>query len=155
MSGGDSTSRTTTNGRQKYGTSLHCEHAGSELHIASSMVSIHFGLPCSRKQRQLKEYLMPRRPNTPHSPREYQWAKEPVGSIIRDPLHEAMLMRVSVETSSALSDTERSARHRCASRAMHPSTSFSPRSGMQSTMGDFTSIAQLSFYSLMLGLSSG
>ncbi|TFK92393.1 hypothetical protein K466DRAFT_595244 [Polyporus arcularius HHB13444] len=47
-----------------------------------------------RKQRQLKEYLMPRRPNTPHSPRDYQWAKEPIGSIIRDPLHEVMLMRM-------------------------------------------------------------
>ena len=56
----------------------------------------------SRKQRQLKEYLMPRRPNTPHAPREYQWAKEPIGSIVRDPLYEALLMRVRYNWSPPL-----------------------------------------------------
>ena len=51
----------------------------------------------SRQQRQLKEYLGPRRPQMPdHHPREYQWATEPIGSIIRDPLHEVMVMRVSL-----------------------------------------------------------
>ena len=30
-----------------------------------------------------------------HHPREYQWATEPTGSIVRDPLHEVMVMRVS------------------------------------------------------------
>ena len=49
----------------------------------------------SRQQRQLKEYLGPRRPQmAAHHPREYQWATEPFGSIIRDPLHEVMVMRV-------------------------------------------------------------
>ncbi|KAH9946187.1 uncharacterized protein BXZ73DRAFT_86363 [Epithele typhae] len=48
-----------------------------------------------RQQRQLKEYLGPRRPKmSDHHPREYQWATEPIGSIIRDPLHEVMVMRL-------------------------------------------------------------
>ena len=52
----------------------------------------------SRQQRQLKEYLGPRRPQMPdHYPREYQWATEPIGSIIRDPLHEVMVMRVRIK----------------------------------------------------------
>ncbi|KAI0807098.1 hypothetical protein C8Q74DRAFT_1313030 [Fomes fomentarius] len=55
-----------------------------------------------RKQRQLKEYLMPRRPNTPHAPREYQWAKEPIGSIARDPLYEAMLMRMCEQSHASV-----------------------------------------------------
>ncbi|KAI0748037.1 hypothetical protein C8Q80DRAFT_1103902 [Daedaleopsis nitida] len=55
-----------------------------------------------RKQRQLKEYLMPRRPHTPHAPREYQWAKEPIGSIIRDPLYEAMLMRMCEQSHASV-----------------------------------------------------
>ncbi|KAI9064349.1 hypothetical protein FKP32DRAFT_1716212 [Trametes sanguinea] len=45
-------------------------------------------------QRQLKEYLFPRRPETEFYHREYQWDKDHMtGSIIRDPLHEVLIMR--------------------------------------------------------------
>ncbi|KAL7283326.1 hypothetical protein ACG7TL_002755 [Trametes sanguinea] len=45
-------------------------------------------------QRQLKDYLIPRRPDTEFYNRDYQWDKEHlVGSIIRDPLHEVFIMR--------------------------------------------------------------
>ncbi|KAJ2991321.1 hypothetical protein NUW54_g8225 [Trametes sanguinea] len=45
-------------------------------------------------QRQLKEYLLPRRPETEFYHREYQWDKDHMtGSIIRDPLHEVLIMR--------------------------------------------------------------
>ncbi|KAI0374802.1 hypothetical protein BV20DRAFT_986672 [Pilatotrama ljubarskyi] len=44
--------------------------------------------------RQLREYLIPRRPDTEYAPRDYQWAKEhPIGSLIRDPLHDVLIMR--------------------------------------------------------------
>ncbi|KAH9854144.1 hypothetical protein C2E23DRAFT_914573 [Lenzites betulinus] len=44
--------------------------------------------------RQLREYLTPRRPDVDYSVREYQWSKEqPIGSLIRDPLHDVLMMR--------------------------------------------------------------
>ncbi|KAI0637056.1 hypothetical protein C8Q77DRAFT_1095769 [Trametes polyzona] len=46
------------------------------------------------QSRQLREYLIPRRPNIDFCPRDYQWSKEnPFGSLIRDPLHEVLMMR--------------------------------------------------------------
>ncbi|TBU65923.1 hypothetical protein BD310DRAFT_912363 [Dichomitus squalens] len=55
-----------------------------------------------RQQRQLKDYLIPRRPNAPHIPREYQWANDQFGSIIRDPLYEAMLMRMCEQSHASV-----------------------------------------------------
>ncbi|KAI8998714.1 hypothetical protein BD414DRAFT_475857 [Trametes punicea] len=44
--------------------------------------------------RQLRDYLVPRRPDTLYSPRDYLWDKEKsIGSLLRDPLHEILIMR--------------------------------------------------------------
>ncbi|KAI0362002.1 hypothetical protein OH77DRAFT_1416202 [Trametes cingulata] len=44
--------------------------------------------------RQLKEYLIPRRPEVEYAVRDYQWSKDrPMGSLIRDPLHDVLMMR--------------------------------------------------------------
>ncbi|KAI0646968.1 hypothetical protein C8Q79DRAFT_957197 [Trametes meyenii] len=46
------------------------------------------------QQRQLQEYLIPRRPDVEYSARDYQWSKDsPSGSLIRDPLHDVLMMR--------------------------------------------------------------
>ncbi|KAI0781023.1 hypothetical protein BD413DRAFT_501848 [Trametes elegans] len=44
--------------------------------------------------RQLREYLIPRRPDVQYSMRDYLWSKEDlIGSLIRDPLHDVLMMR--------------------------------------------------------------
>ncbi|KAI0831217.1 hypothetical protein BC628DRAFT_1407751 [Trametes gibbosa] len=44
--------------------------------------------------RQLRDYLIPRRPDIGYSAREYQWSKDhPIGSFLRDPLHEVLMIR--------------------------------------------------------------
>ncbi|KAI0664893.1 hypothetical protein C8Q70DRAFT_1049092 [Cubamyces menziesii] len=46
------------------------------------------------QQRQLKEYLVPRRPDIDYSSREYQWTPQvPIGSLIRDPLHHVLILQ--------------------------------------------------------------
>ncbi|KAL1947766.1 hypothetical protein VTO73DRAFT_13490 [Trametes versicolor] len=55
-----------------------------------------FALRASRRGqlRQLREYLVPRRPDIEYAARDYQWSKDhPIGSLIRDPLHDVLMMR--------------------------------------------------------------
>ncbi|PIL23911.1 hypothetical protein GSI_13662 [Ganoderma sinense ZZ0214-1] len=55
-----------------------------------------------RQQRQLKDYLIPKRPNGPHTAREYSWGRDPMGCTIRDPLYDAMLNRMCEQSHASV-----------------------------------------------------
>ncbi|KAM5535233.1 hypothetical protein V8D89_011169 [Ganoderma adspersum] len=57
---------------------------------------------CRRQQRQLKDYLIPKRPNGPHTVREYSWGRDPIGCIMRDPLYDAMVNRMCEQSHASV-----------------------------------------------------